>query len=111
MALQKDIVLPTGVTANYIRYKRVEVLDRDERKACIIFSLFLNKAVAETQGGMPLIPIWGWLRLNGEAFDRYFSNKALSEDKLLEIAYEAAKNEIIDTIYGSKKFLEDAIDV
>jgi hypothetical protein len=115
MAFKKVFELPDGSTAEYIKFRRIEDFDVDEKRCTIIFAIYRDKEKRDA-GKVPANVFACRLRLQGEKFEQYFSTaklKAAAEEgkDLIAIAYEAAKAENVDMWHGSRKHLEDAGDV
>jgi len=109
MALQKIIILPSGVSGDYSRITHFR-WDRTTREASALIDLYLDAATAVS--GSPLRPIVAKLRLSGDKFDLYLSTAALaaSANDVVAQLYVAAKAEPVISDHGATIFA-DAIDV
>jgi len=115
MALSKTFTLPElpdGVPASYIRYNRIEEMDRRRRLAVILFDLYVDQATADRPGSSPQRPSAFRLRASGADFDAWFSNEALAaaEVDVVAQAYRAARVLTVDWWERSAP-LSDAEDV
>jgi hypothetical protein len=114
MAFKKTFELPDGSTAEYIKFRRIEDLDVDEKRCTIIFAVYRDKEKRDA-GKEPAKVFACRLRLQGEKFDEYFSpakqrQGAIAGNDLIALAYAAAKAETVDMWHGSAKHFADAAD-
>ncbi|MBI5771927.1 MAG: hypothetical protein HZA93_29410 [Verrucomicrobia bacterium] len=90
MAFQKNLALPTGVSADYFRLTSFR-WDRSAREASALFSLFKDAATAAA--GQPLVPVVAKLRLTAAEFDAFLGPTALAAaaDDVVAQLYAAAR--------------------
>lgn len=102
MALQKTIILPSGVSGNYVRLITYR-WDRATREAVALFGLYVNAAAAQS-GKDTLSPFVAKLRLTGAKFDAYLGGPEARAGNAVGQLYAAAKAEPVISDAGSDVF-------
>lgn len=100
MAIQKDIVLPSGAAGNYLRIDHIE-WNRRSRSMFAQVTLFQDAARAAKYPAHPL-QVVGLLELTGDKHDLYFGQAAMraAGNDLQAQLYAAAKAERLRSVNG-----------